>query len=214
MPEQKIQYGRNTSKVRPRDIDDDLIKQCREFLAVEVPSSNVVFADEFNQCMPLFNKSLYESTDQTEIDRLAREYNSTFSMQHPIQVLTRTPDPNGVTHPGTRKKYRIDRVIPAMFRRVSTLNDLGKKVPSLINAFLNSTSTSTGPFDKRNATYADAIAKAIRMADQKEGKIDKQRSQFREKAMELVTRGRPGMKKVQPKEEPEEDSMTGIIDWE
>ena len=86
MPEQKIQYDRNTSKVRPRDIDDDLIKQCREFLAVEVPSSNVVFADEFNKFMPLFNKSLYESTDQTEIDRLAREYNSTFSMQHPIQV--------------------------------------------------------------------------------------------------------------------------------
>ena len=164
--------------------------------------------------MPLFNKSLYESTDASEVDALAREYNSRFSMQHPIQVLTRTPDPQGVLHPGSRKRYRIDRVIPAMFRRVSTLNDLGQKVPSLINAFFNATSTATGPFDKRNVTYAQAIAKAIRMADQKEGKIDKQRSNFRQAAMDLVVKGRPGVKKVQKKAEPEEDSMTGLIDWD
>ena len=211
---EKIKYGKNESATRPRDIDDDLIKQCREFLAVEVPSSNIVFADEFNRFMPLFNKSLYESTDADEVDKLAREYNSIFSMQHPIQVLSRTPDPQGVLHPGTRKRYRIDRVIPAMFRRVSTLNDLGKKVPTLINAFFNATSTAVGPFDKRNVQYAHAIAEAIRTADKKEGKIDKQRSNFRKSAMDLVMRGRPGAKPAEKKEEPEEDSMTGLIDWD
>lgn len=211
---EKIQYRRNPTKERPSELDDDLIQKCKAFLAVEVPNSNIIFADEFNRFMPLFNKSLYESTDAAEVDALAREYNSRFSMQHPIQVLTRTPDPNGVTYPGSRKKYRIDRVIPAMFRKVSTLNDLGKKVPALMNAFLNSTSTSTGPFDKRKATYADAIAKAIRMADQKEGKIDKQRSAFRHAAMDLVTKGRPGMKQVAQEKAAEEESMTGIIDWD
>ena len=213
MPMEKIKYKKNETNIRPPELDDDLIKQCREFLAVEVPSTNIVFADEFSRFMPLFNVSLNESTDPDTLDRLGREYNSIFSMQHPIQILTRTPDPNGVYHPGSRKKYKIDRVIPAMFRRVSTLNDLGPKVPALMNAFMNATSRPANPYDDRKATYAKAIAQAIQTADNKEGKIEAQRKKFRQEAMGLVTKGKTPKKDVKQEEQVEE-STTGLIDWE
>ena len=195
MSMEKIKYKKNETNIRPPELDDDLIKQCREFLAVEVPSTNIVFADEFSSFMPLC------------------EYNSIFSMQHPIQILTRTPDPNGVYHPGSRKKYKIDRVIPAMFRRVSTLNDLGPKVPALMNAFMNATSRPANPYDDRKATYAKAIAQAIQTADNKEGKIEAQRKKFRQEAIGLVTKGKTPKKDVKQEEQVEE-STTGLIDWE
>ena len=80
MSMEKIKYKKNETNIRPPELDDDLIKQCREFLAVEVPSTNIVFADEFSRFMPLFNVSLNESTDPDTLDRLGREYNSIFSM--------------------------------------------------------------------------------------------------------------------------------------
>ena len=52
----------------PEDLDDDLIKQCRAFLAAKIPISNVVFADEFSKYMPLFNKDA--NADQSHADEL------------------------------------------------------------------------------------------------------------------------------------------------
>lgn len=224
MMPQNMQHGRVSNphppmrpqqrpkKEKPEGLGDDLIRQCRDFLSIEVPSSNIVFVDEFSRYIPLFNKEAYERSDPNAIDHLAREYNSRFSMQHPIQILSREIDPNGIYHQGTRKKYKLDRTVPAMFRRVSTLNNLGKKIPALINAFMNASSKDTGPGDPRKQQYAHAIAQAITMADKKEGKIDKQRAAFR-KCADALIHNKNGNTATKP-DEPSEDSSTGLIEWD
>ena len=195
---------------KPPELDQDLIRQCREFLSIEVPASNIVFVEEFARYMPLFNKELAEHTEPGLLDDIARDYNSRFSMQHPIQILSREIDPQGVYSQKTRKRHKLDRTIPAMFRRVSTLNDLGKKIPSLMNAFFNATSKSSGPGDIRKGDYAQQIAEAIAMADDRTGKIKEQRAAFRQGEQALM-KGQTGGKTP---EAPSEDSTTGIIEWE
>ena len=206
-----MQRPQQRPKRQPPDgLGDDLIRQCREFLSIEVPSSNIVFVDEFARYMPLFNKQAYERTEPTVIDELAREYNRRFSMQHPIQILKREVDDQGIYHQGTRKRHKLDRTIPAMFRRVSTLNDLGKKIPALMNAFMNATSKDAGPGDPRKKQYAQAIAHAIAMADKRDGAIDKQRAQFKRGAQELMKGHSGGPTPATPSD----DSSTGIIEWD
>lgn len=201
----------NPSKEKPAELDDDLLRQCKEFLAIKVPSTNIVFVEEFARYMPLFNKALKEQMDPNEVDNLAREYNSRFSLQHPIQILTQELDEHGVVHPGTRRRHKLDRTIPPMFRRVSTLNDLGKKVPALMNAFWNATNHSSGPGDPRKQQYAQQIAKAIVMADRRGGHIQQEREAFKRGAADLMA-GKTG---AQPQaEKPSEDSMTGMFEWE
>ena len=211
-PHPSMRPHQRPKKEKPEGLGDDLIRQCRDFLSIEVPSSNIVFVDEFSKYIPLFNKEAYERTDPNDIDHLAREYNSRFSMQHPIQILRREIDPNGIYHQGTRKKHKLDHTIPPMFRRVSTLNNLGKKIPALINAFMNASSKDTGPGDPRKQQYAHAIAQAISMADKKEGKIDKQRADFRRSADALI---HDRDVSTSPKQDtPSEDSETGLIEWD
>lgn len=199
----------NPSKQKPSEIDDGLIRQCKEFLAIKVPASNIVFVEEFAPYMPLFNKALSEQTDPVVMDKIAKDYNSRFSLQHPIQILSQEIDPKGVYHPGTRKYHKLNRTIPAMFRRVSTLNDLGKKVPTLINALWNATNHSSGPADTRKAQYSQQIAKAIVMADNRDGKVQQERDAFKQGASQLVS-DKPG---GNAKEEQTDDCMTGMFDW-
>jgi len=202
-------------KEMPGELGGDLIKQCREFMKVSVPSSNIVFADEFGKFMPLFNKALYEQTEPNDIDALGREYNSRFSMQHPIQILTRVRDPNGVLYPGDRNRYKLDRTVPAMFRRVSTLNDLGKKVPALMNAFFNATTSNANPFDQRKANYAKAIAEAVGAADKKEGKIEQQRAEFARASQALIKpQPKQAEKKKEEAQKESDESISGLIEWD
>ena len=197
----------------PDGLGDDLIRQCKEFMAVAVPSSNIIFADEFNKFMPLFNKTLYDQTEPTDIDELAREYNSRFSMQHPIQLLTRVRDERGVLYPGDRHRYKLDKEIPAMFRRVSTLNNLGRKVPALMNALYNSVVKTSGPFDHRKAEYSKAIAQAIGLADKKEGKIEQQRAAFARASKNLTSKAPVAKPAEVEKPAEDEEATTGMIDW-
>lgn len=202
-------------KERPGELGDDLIRQCKEFMKVAVPASNIVFADEFGKYMPLFNKEMHDRAEPKEVDDLGREYASRFSMQHPIQILTRMVDPNGVFHPGDRKKYKLDRTVPAMFRRVSTLNDLGKKVPALMNAFFNATTSNANPFDQRKANYAKAIAEAVGAADKKEGKIEQQRAEFARASQALIKpQPKQAEKKKEEAQKESDESISGLIEWD
>lgn len=205
------QFGRNPSKEPPRELDDDLFRQCREFLAIETPETNIVFVEEFMRFMPLFNKELFDKMEPKDVEMLGREYNSRFSMQHPIKIITREEDPNGIYHPATRKRYKLNQTIPAMFRRVSTLNNLGKKIPTLMNAFMNASTTSSGPFDHRKEQYAHAIADAVSIADKREGKIAEQRAQFQRDSQSLM-KGKPAPSPAQAPAQ-SQAAETGIIDW-
>lgn len=198
----------------PSDLDDDLIKQCREFLAIQVPVSNIVFVDQFAKYMPLFNKNLHDQADTEEITELYKEYYGRFSMQHPIQILSRERDDHGVMHPEIRERFRLERTIPATFRRVSSLNDLGEKVPALVNAFFNATTQPSGPFDKRKEDYAHAIAQAIGMADAKAGGRAEQEARFAQEADALIhdAQGRKDAPTAAPKQE-EQSSMSGLSLW-
>lgn len=203
------------NKPPPEDLDDDLIKQCREFLAIQIPVSNVVFVDQFAKYMPLFNKNLYEQADTESITELYKEYYGRFSMQHPIQILSRERDDNGVMHPEIRERFRLERTIPATFRRVSSLNDLGEKVPALINAFFNATTQPSGPFDKRKEDYAHAIAQAIDMADAKAGGRKEQEARFAREADNLIHDAQKDANKKATPEQPAEtpSALSGLSLW-
>lgn len=196
---------------RPKELDTDLINQCRAFLAIEVPNSNILFVEDFDKYMVLFNKERFNDATPEERDIIGREYHSVFSMQHPIKLLSHEHDPNGVMHPIAREKFKVVSTIPATFRRVSTLNDLGEKVPTLMNAFMNANSSSAGPFDPRKGQYAKAIAEAINTADKKEGLIEKQRSKFQHDAEALTHHDKPT---EEQSEEKDEDSVEGMFDWD
>jgi hypothetical protein len=181
--------GNNMPKRKRPDsmlTDEDLDNACREFLKNKVPVSNIVFTDEFSKYLPLFNKQMNESMDKDELTLLGKDYFGRFSPQHNIYVLTHEPDENGMKHPSGPGLYKIDKVIPPTFRRVSSLNDVGKKVPVLITAFFNATTNPSGPFDNRKAMYAKQIADAIGLGDQKLGDINKDRSEFQRMEETLV----------------------------
>ena len=198
----------------PEDLDDDLIKQCRAFLAAKIPISNVVFADEFSKYMPLFNKDA--NADQSHADELKelnKEYFGRFSPQHPIQILSREHDPQGVMHPTVHEKFKLLKTIPPVFRTVSSLNSLGEKIPTLINALFNATTHPSGPFDKRKEQYIHAIAQAVNMADAKAGGRKQQEAEFAEMADKLVhDKPAAGSAPAKPAQE-EQSSLSGLSLW-
>ena len=178
---------RQKKQQRPQELDEDLVRSCREFLKNTVPISNILFVEEFAKYLPLFNKKMNESMDPKQLTQLGDEYFGRFSAQHSIYLLTHEPDANGMKHPAHQGKFKVDKVIPPTFRRVSSLNDVGKKLPYLINAFFNATANTSGPFDHRKETYAKQIADAIGLGDKKAGNVEKQRSEFRRMEDELVS---------------------------
>ncbi len=201
----------NEKKQRPAAYDNDLIKQCKDFLSVEIPASNILFVDEFSKFMPLFNKELFEETPAEVREQLVNEYNSRFSMRHPIKILTRVQDENGVFYPDHHAKFKVDQTIPPTFRNVATLNDLGKKVPALINALYNATVHSSGPYDTRKQQYTRAIAEAIVVANDKVGHADKDRKDFNAAASKLVSKQKT--QETQKAATTDTDCSTGMFDW-
>ena len=207
-------------KQPPKRLDDDLMAKCKAFMSVAVPESNVIFVDEFDKFMPLFNKERHDEAGEAKTSELFIEYNGRFSPQHPIYILERTPDPNGVMYPSLRTRYKLARKIPPRFRRLSTLNELGEKVPTLINAFFNATTNPSGPGDHRKEQYAKAIASALVKADTKTGgDIKKQRAEYAKEAAALVRSGRvpdqPSAKSPED-EQPSGPSTVseGLISWD
>ncbi len=209
---------RNKKKA-PRGLDEDLTRQCREFMSVAVPESNIVFVDEFDKYMPLFNKERNKEAGEAETSRLYLEYSGRFSPQHPILILERIQDDNGVLYPSLMTRYKLVRKVPPRFRRVSTLNELGEKVPALINAFFNATAHPGGPGDHRKEQYARAIASALVDADKKTGgDIRAQRAEFNREARALV---KNGVHQTQTKTQPESSEPSGpstvsegLISWD
>ena len=207
-------------KLPPKGLDNDLIAQCRAFMSVAVPEQNIIFVDDFDKYMPLFNKERREEAGEAKASELFIEFNGRFSPQHPIYILERTPDPNGVMYPSLRTKYKLAKKVPPRFRRLSTLNELGEKVPTLINAFFNATTNPSGPGDHRKEQYAQAIASALVKADIKNGgDIKKQRAEFAKEASELVRSGRtPEQPKAQSSENEQPSGQStvseGLISWD
>lgn len=182
----KPQTEHKKKKNKPEGFDSDLDRQCREFLARTIPVTNIVFVEEFNKYLALFNKELNERMDKDQLTKLSEEYYGRFSPQHPIYILTREPDPNGCAHPSDNAKYKVDKIIPPTFRRVCSLNDVGAQVPALIDALFNATIKTSGPFDRRKELYTSQIAKAIDMGEKKAGTADKQRQEFARMEAELL----------------------------
>ena len=175
----------------PPKLDADLAAQCRAFMSVAVPEQNIIFEEDFDRFMPLFNKERNSEAGKTRLSELFIEFNGRFSPQHPIYILSRTTDENGIMYPSLRTKYKLAKKIPPRFRRVSTLNELGEKVPALINAFFNATTNPSGPGDHRKEQYAKAIASALVKADVKTGgDIKQQRAEFAKEEAALVRNGR------------------------
>jgi len=209
--------ARSRRPPRPKECDDDLIRQCREILAAKIPESNVVFVDEFERYMPLFNQELRGEMEENAARALCREFHGRFSLQHPIKILAREYDPNGFMHPTYKKRFKLEKEIPAQFRQVSTLNDVGMKVPALINAFFNATAQPSGPFDERKAKYAKAIADAIGLADSKKAvSIQQQRQEYARAATKLVRKDSGAEAQTPTEQETGGDGEVseGLIQWD
>ena len=126
-----------------------LAEDCKAFLRVQIPSSNIVSQNQFSKFLPLFNKDAVEKMSEMDQKRLFGMYNSTFSLQHPIKIyggiVSEPEDHQGeVVYVQTDRAYHeVLYTIPAMFRQLRTLNELGSNVAaSLINSFLNTAAKS------------------------------------------------------------------------
>lgn len=200
---------------KPEGFDEDLDRACKEFLKNNIPVSNIVFVEEFAKYLPLFNKEMHKTLDPKAKTQLTQEYFGRFSPQHNIYILTHELDASGVKHPTDGKKYKIECTLPPTFRRVVSLNDVGKKVPSLITAFFNATTNSSGPFDQRKKLYAQQIAEAIGLGDKKLGHSAADHAAFAKMEADLLG----GKKPSAPAEEtqrtaPDKPSAGGLsIEW-
>lgn len=214
-PQQPFRMGPQAAvpKGRPEELDGELIAQCRAFLAVQVPESNILFVDEFNKYMPLFNKALRERMDETALKNLSDEYFGRFSTQHPIQILSREQDDHGVFYRKHRARFKLERTVPALFRRAGALNELGQKVPSLINAFFNATINPASPYDKRNAEYAHSIAQAMIMTDQKNGGRAEDIAKFNKMSSALVNGESQPTRQESSDAGGDDDAPSSILSW-
>lgn len=204
----------------PEQEDEQLFAQCRAFLAIAVPKQNIVLESEFGKFMPLFNNKLREQVESDDLNKLCQEYFRTFSMQHPIQILSNGTDPSGrgPVYPGDNRSHHLVQTIPAIHRRVNTLNELGEKVPTLINALFNSTvSKKNNPLVNNQGQYADSIGKAVAMANAKDPTMKQKREEFAAAEKALVSRSKEaqGDQPQQPEGSPSNDESceTGLIDW-
>jgi hypothetical protein len=144
----------NIQKVeRPSDTERrTLAGDCKAFLKVQIPESNIVSVNAFAKFQPLFNKKAMERMSDREQKKLYTAYQSTFSLQHPIKIyggyVSDPEDFSGevIYVPGTRQYHEVVHTIPAMFRQLKTLNELGSNVAAgLINSFLNTAKAQDNP---------------------------------------------------------------------
>lgn len=200
---------------RPEELDGELIDQCRAFLAVQVPESNILFVDEFNKYMPLFNKVQQSQTNETVLKDLSDEYFGRFSTQHPIQILSREPDPQGVFYRKHKGRFKLEKTIPPLFRRAGALNELGAKVPALINAFFNATINPSSPYDTRKAEYAQSIAQALIMTDQKNGSRASDEQRFKQMSDALINgEAQPSQDQASSPSGSDDSPLSGVLSWD
>lgn len=217
-PQQAFRMGPGVPappKKIPDELDGELIAQCKEFLAVQVPECNILFVDEFNKYMPLFNKVMQSRMNESELKTLSDEYFGRFSTQHPIQILSREPDSHGIFYRKYKGRFKLEKTVPALFRRAGALNELGIKVPALINAFFNATINPASPYDNRKAEYARSIAQAMIMTDQKNGGRAADEQKFRQMSEALVHGDDPSSQTQQDKQADGDDSpLSGVLSWD
>ena len=115
-----------------------------EFLKSLEFGKNVLLEAEFVKYLPLFKKAELEALSPEARSHLAAEYNYKFSPYDPITVLSDELDPeNGVVFHGFRysendirvgdgKKHKVVAVYPARFRRLNSINALGKESVEII----------------------------------------------------------------------------------
>ena len=164
------------NKVRHPEQFSNLMNMCSEFLKAKIPPSNIVPESEFAEFIPLFNEESIKELGKDGIDKLAKKYRGRFSLQHPIHIISaeQADDTEGdvIKSPHDNKFHRIVITLPPMFRSLRTLNDLGERVPSLIDALMNTVARKDTYMNSTNDYYR-GIAEAMSMANPSK---DKQKS--------------------------------------
>ena len=150
-----------------------IVQMGKGFLESAVPSSNVVLDGDFAKYIPLFNAEAIKKMGEEKIAELYREYRGRFSLQHPIKIVIRQeagPTDIGAYYPPDDANYKVVKVLPPMYHRVKTLNDLGPRVCALMDAFFNTSTTNDVQMKAKNTMYAKAIAEAIHKVNSQDDK--------------------------------------------
>lgn len=141
---------------------------CTGFLAAQIPESNIVPEAEFSKYIPLFNRDKSNELGEEAITDLTVEYRGRFSLQHPIKIISAEivdkSDKDAVYYAADKKYHKVVLELPPVFRPLKTLNDLGGRVPSLIDALM----TTSARKDKLNLggiDYCKEVEQAMRLAN-------------------------------------------------
>lgn len=106
-----------------------LVQMCKAFLAVELPESNVVPLEEFQEFLPLFKISEIQNANPSELKGLSSRFMQTFSIRHHIKVYspaeTTAGDPEGVYVKRDDKYHKVVYNLLPMVRQLRTLNEIG-----------------------------------------------------------------------------------------
>lgn len=193
-----------------------LTEDCKAFLRVQIPESNIVSYNKFHKYFALFNKEAIAKLSESEQKRLYEQYCRTFSLQHPIKIYGRSvEDPEeykgDVVYVAEDRSYHeVMHTIPPMFRQLRTLNELGSGVAAgLINSFLNNAIKSDNPSAQvEYEKYGYVIGRLIEAINPPDNKAEAEYADA-EKALVSGESGSEAPKKSQSNP----DAMTDLFDW-
>lgn len=131
-----------SGKAHPEQLEY-LKELCSNYLKSQIPEGNIVLESDFSRYIPLFNKEQNDALGKEAVTELATEYRGRFSLQHAIKIISAEvvdqPSEDAAFYAQDKKYHRVVLELPPMFRPLKTLNELGPRVPTLIDALMTTT---------------------------------------------------------------------------
>lgn len=162
-----INIQKSRGRAHPEQFEH-LKELCSGFLKSQIPESNIVLEADFARYIPLFNKEQSNALGEDAITELATEYRGRFSLQHAVKIISAEivdqPSEDAAFYIPDKKYHRVVLVLPPMFRSLKTLNELGPKVPALIDALMTTTARKDN-INLGGVDYCKEVERAIHLAN-------------------------------------------------
>lgn len=162
-----INVQKSHGRAHPEQFEH-LKELCSGFLKSQIPESNIILESDFSRYIPLFNKEQSNALGEDAITELATEYRGRFSLQHAVKIISAEivdqPTSDSAYYAPDKKYHRIVLVLPPMFRSLKTLNELGPKVPALIDALMTTTARKDN-INLGGVDYCKEVERAIKLVN-------------------------------------------------
>lgn len=170
-------------------------------------NKNVIPQTEFEEYLPLFNKSLLDQMDDSDKAKLAFRWSQRINIQQSVKVIdTTTPDENGILYRGRR--FKLVLTLPAWTNRYESVNAQGDDAVAIAAECLANSRSTNNPFDTRQAQYSSKLVALLRKGN---AESLKRQNEERERLAEKLGMGstpKPADKPTEAKPKPAEKQVT------